>query len=115
MPRINEHSDTLSRARDHRIHFLALGVSSAPLDIIFEQVLVDRIEDDLGYLGSGCIVEEYEVLPAIQSGKYAANGLDQGIGWRYCQFPPSESIRSFILRRSLQADIHEGPEAARIS
>jgi hypothetical protein len=77
MPRIDEHSNALSRARDCCINFLALGVSSTSLDIIFEQVLVDCIEDDLRHLRSGCIVEKYEFLIPIQRGKRAASGLDR--------------------------------------
>jgi len=64
----------------------ALGVSSTSLDIIFEQVLVDRIEDDLRHLRSGCVVEEYEILTTIQRGKRTAGGLDRELSGGIASF-----------------------------
>jgi hypothetical protein len=104
MPRIDEHSNTLASARDHCINFLALGVSSTSLDIIFEQVLVDCIENDLRRLGSGCVVEEYEILTPIQRGKRAPSGLDRELPSAIASFrQENRLVHSSSTARSRQA------------
>jgi hypothetical protein len=52
-------------------------------------VLVGCIEDDLRHLRSGCVVEEYEILTAIQR-ETRGERSQPGIAWRYRQFLPRE-------------------------
>jgi hypothetical protein len=103
MPRIDEHSNALASTRDHCINFLALGVSSTSLDIIFEQVLLDCIEDDLRHLRSGCVVEKYEILTPIQGGKRAANGIDRESPSGIAGFWQEKRFVHSFFHRSLQA------------
>ena len=103
MPRIDEHSNTLASASDHSINFLALGVSSTSLDIIFEQVLVDCVEDDLRHLRSGRVVEKYEILTPIQRGKRAASGIYRELPSGIASFWKENRFIHSFFHHSLQA------------
>jgi hypothetical protein len=65
MPRVDEDGHTLTRARDSRVHCHALSVTPAPLHIVLEQMLMDSIENNLGYLRSRCIIKEDEIVTAV--------------------------------------------------
>ena len=71
--RIQEYRHTLSRARDGCVHFFALRIRAATLYIAREQVLVDRIQDDLRGLRAGRIVKEDELVALAQGGERSAN------------------------------------------
>ena len=77
--RVQKIGDAFAGVRNCRVHLLAFRIAAAALDVAFEQMAVDSIEDDLRNLRPGGVVEEREGRRAMQRRKERANGLDRKI------------------------------------
>src|SRR6266851_2360359 len=71
--RIQEYRHTLPGARDGCVHFFALWIGTAALYVAREQVLVNRIQHDLGDLGTSGVVKEYEIVALTEGRERSAN------------------------------------------
>src|SRR5580658_1454879 len=74
--RVQEIGDTFASVCNRRVHLLAFRVTAAPLNVAFEQMVVDGVKNDLRHLRSGSVVEKREVRGTMQRGKEGANCLD---------------------------------------
>src|SRR5579862_4004904 len=78
MARVDQRCDALPRPCDGCVHFHALRVASAALDVAVEQVPVNGVEDYLRDLRAGSVIEEDEAGLLIERGKLRSNP----VGWK---------------------------------
>jgi hypothetical protein len=45
------------------------------LDIALQEMVVNGIQNELWYLGSGCVVEKHELLVALEGGERCPNAV----------------------------------------
>jgi len=72
MTRVYQSGDALTSAGNRLVDCAAFRIAAATLYIALDQVMVHGIEHDLRYLGSGCIVKEYEFRITLKCGKKRA-------------------------------------------
>ena len=58
--RVDQGGDALAGARDGCVDFHAPGVASAALHVAVQKMTIDRVENTLGNLRAGAIIEEDE-------------------------------------------------------
>ena len=77
--RVQEIGDAFAGMCNRRVNLLALRIAPAALNVAFEQMAVDSVEDDLRNLGAGGIVEKSKCRRPMQRREKRADGLDRKI------------------------------------
>jgi hypothetical protein len=92
--RVQEIRDTLARAGNRRIDFLALRVAPTALDVAIEEMVVDCIDHKLWNLSARGIVEEGECRGAMKRREGRTNFIDWKIRvWLSEDFLPEDTLR----------------------
>jgi hypothetical protein len=92
--RVQEIRDTLARAGNRRINFLAFRVAPTALDVAIEEMVVDCIDHELWNLSARGIVEEGECRGAMKRREGRTNLFDWKMRvWLSEDFLPEDTLR----------------------
>jgi len=92
--RVQEIRDTLARAGDRRIDFLAFRVAPTALDVAIKEMVIDRIDHKLRNLSARGIVEEGECRGAMKRWEGRTNFFDWKMRvWLSEDFLPEGTLR----------------------
>jgi hypothetical protein len=73
--------NALAGSSDPGVHFPALRIATASLNVTLEEMLVDRVKRDLRNLSATRVVEKNERWGPMQRRKRRTNGVDRKTRW----------------------------------